>query len=156
MQMSPELVRMFNAQVAREYHNELAYRCMADWSARHGLANIFKHLSLQADDEHGHALKFLGYLNEANAPMEVPAVMAVSSDYADCHTIAVARLELEQATTDEINIIMDTAMQEGDYGAQTFLQDMCLEQVLEVTESERFIAALELAGSAFLLDLQLK
>lgn len=156
MQISSELARMFNNQISREYHNELSYRCMADWSARHGLDNIFKHLFLQADDEHGHALKFIHYLDEANAPLEVPAVVAASSDYADCHAIAVARLELESSTKDEIDSIMDAAIQEGDYGAQTFLQDMCLEQVQEVTESERFVAALECAGGAFLLDLQLK
>jgi bacterioferritin B len=157
MQISVALASKFNAQVSHETHNQLQYLAVANYADRCGLANIAKHFEAQAEDERGHANKFIDYLNQANAVLAVPAIDPPVSDFSDLMMAAVLARELERKTTMEINSLWDEAVRDLDYSAQVLLQDFSFEQVKEETEAERFIALIDAAGgNGALVDLSFK
>lgn len=157
MQISQELATKINLQVSHETHNRFQYLSVANYADRCGLSNIAKHFRAQAEDENGHAQKFMDYLNDANAVLCPPAIEPPVCDFADMMSAAVLARELEHATTLDINSLWDQAVHDLDYGAQDMLQWFSREQISEETEAERFIALIEYAGgNCALVDTNMK
>ena len=144
-------------QVSHELHNELQYRAFGAYAANLGLARLAAYFMAQADDEHAHAQKFMGYLDECNCPLAVPAVAAPLSMFIDLAEVADLRFMLEMQTTDQIDALMALAMVEDDYGLQDLMQWFCRQQKEERTAAARLVSLVKLSGgNALLLELAFK
>jgi ferritin len=143
-----------NAQISHELHNEQQYRAFGSWASNLGLSHLAAYFVKQADDERGHAQRFIDYLIECNQPLAILAIDAPQSAFGDVAEIADLRFALETTTTDQVNSIMDTAMRENDYGLQDLMQWFCREQKSEMAEALRLVSLARLSGgNAILLDL---
>lgn len=152
--ISETAAAMINAQISHEIHNEQQYRAFGSWASNLGLKRIAKYFNAQADDERGHAQKFIDYLIECNQQVAIQPIDAPVARFADCAEIADLRFTLESTTTDQIDALMDLAMQEADYGLQDLLQAFCREQKEELAEALRLVSLVKLSGgSVVLLDL---
>lgn len=152
--ISEAAAAMLNAQISHELHNEQQYRAFGSWASNLGLKRLAEYFKAQADDERQHAQKFTDYLIECNQQVAIQPVAAPLARFADCAEIADVRFALEATTTEQIDALMDLAMQEADYGLQDLLQAFCREQKEELSEALRLVSLVKLSGgNVVLLDL---
>ena len=154
MQISETLGSLFNQQAANEIGNANVYEQLASWCGIRGLKRISALFTAQANDERSHSMKFVKYLDDANCQLDIQDIPRTIPIWESCDDIAMARLELEMRTTQEIQDMYLLAVKENDFAAQSFLDWFAKEQVDEVTESERFLSIVkESNGNYLLLDL---
>lgn len=152
--ISEAAAAMINAQISHELHNEQQYRAFGSWASNLGLKRLATYFKAQADEERRHAQTFTDYLLECNQQVAIQPIAAPLARFADCAEIADLRFTLEAATTDQIDALMDLAMQEADYGLQDMLQAFCREQKEELAEALRLVSLVKLSGgNVVLLDL---
>jgi ferritin len=141
-----DLVDPFNAQIGRELGSSHQYIGMAAFFDDFGLALLAKRYFTQAEEEREHAMKFVHYLAQVDAPVRIPAVPAPRHDFRTVEDALRLAYEYEVAITADINSLMDTALRVNDYAAQEFLRWFITEQVEEVHTAETMLRVATAAG----------
>ena len=151
MLISRELAQKFNEQIGHEFGASLQYISIAaHFNQRHLtlLAGLFFN---QGDEERTHALKFVKYLLDAKGDLRVPAIPAPTPIFASSEDAVQAALNWEQDVTRQITGLMDMAVKDSDYLAQSFLQWFIDEQLEEVVKMERLLGVIRQSGEKNLL-----
>jgi ferritin len=112
------------------------------------MAKLFEN---QADEERQHAMKFVKYLQDTNGGLQIPAVPAPKPAFASAEDAVQAALNWEREVTKQITGLMDLAIKENDYLAQSFLQWFIDEQLEEVVKMERILGVVKQSGEKNLL-----
>ena len=86
----------------------------------------------QALEERAHALMMVQYLLDTGESVQVPAIEAPVSSFADVVAPVELALQQEKRVTDQINALVVTARDESDFASEQFLQWFIKEQVEEV------------------------
>ena len=76
----------------------------------------------QADEERQHALKFVKYMLDAKGELHIPAIAAPTASFTSAEEAVAAALTWELDVTRQITGLMEIAVKESDYLAQSFLQ----------------------------------
>ncbi len=112
------------------------------------LAGLF---SKQSDEERGHALKFVKYLNDVGGTVVIPAVAAPKPVYASVEDVIQEALKWETEVTNRINAMMTLAVDQKDYAAQDFLRWFVTEQVEEMATFDNLLKIVKAAGERSLI-----
>lgn len=126
-----EIVDMINAQIGMEFAASQKYLGMAVHLESRSLDHLAAFFHRQADEERGHAMKFVRYLLEVGATPVIPALEAPQAAYASVGEILEASLEGERAVTASIHAIVDAASSAADHRTVHFLQWFVSEQIEE-------------------------
>lgn len=129
---APRFAQQLNAQIGNELaaHNQyLACAIHYDVQTMPRLAAFFY---AQALEERGHAMMMVQYLLDTDHPVEIPAVEAPVSTFADVVAPIALALAQERRVTEQVNGLLRTAREEGDYASEQFMQWFIKEQVEEV------------------------
>jgi len=129
--LSTNIQQMIKAQIVRELNNHDIYFTIASFFENNGLSGFAKFLTKQSQGEIDHATKFKNYLSDHQVEFTFAQTPVILENYnipLDAFTII---YQLEQKTTQEIQIISQAAMQGGDYTTFTFLDWFRVEQVEE-------------------------
>jgi ferritin len=105
----------------------------------------------QADEEKEHAMKFVKYLLDTKAELKIPAIPAPTPTFASAEAAVAAALKWEQDVTRQITALMDLAIKQEDYLAQSFLQWFIDEQLEEVVKMDRLLSVIQQSGERNLL-----
>ena len=151
MLISRELAAAFNAQIGNEFGASMQYLAIAaHFQSRH-LTLLTKLFTEQAEEEKEHAMKFVSYLMDTKGGLAIPAIPAPKPEFSSAEDAVKAALDWEQEVTRQITSLMDLAVAQNDYLAQSFLQWFIDEQLEEVVKMDRLLGVIRQSGEKNLL-----
>jgi len=151
MLISRELAAAFNQQIGHELGASLQYLSIAGHFERQKLKLLAKLFFQQAEEERQHALKFMHYVLDTQGDLEIPPIPAPVAGFASAEAAAQAALTWEQEVTGQIKRLMDLAVSQNDYLAQSFLQSFIDEQLEEVMKMDQIVSVIRRSGERNLL-----
>jgi ferritin len=149
--ISKELVKAFNEQIGHEFGASMQYVAIAAHFNTMQLTLLSKLFFAQADEEKMHAMKFVQYLLDTKGGLKIPAIPAPKATFASAEEAVQAALKWEQDVTKQITGLMDLAVKQNDYMAQSFLQWFIDEQLEEVVKMDRLLSVIKQSGEKNLL-----
>jgi bacterioferritin B len=149
--ISQELADAFNAQVGHEFGASMQYVSIAAHFEQRQLKLLGKLFLEQSEEERQHAMKFVRYLLDTKAPLRIPQIPAPKPTFASAEDAVQAALNWEMEVTKQITGLMDIAVKQNDYIAQSFLQWFVDEQLEEVVKMERLLEIIKQSGERNLL-----
>jgi ferritin len=149
--ISRELASAFNDQIGHEFGASMQYVSIAAHFQQRSLQLLAKLFFKQADEEREHAMKFVKYLLDTKGELKIPAIAAPTPTFASAEAAVAAALNWEQEVTRQITALMDLAIKQEDYLAQSFLQWFIDEQLEEVVKMDRLLSVIQQSGERNLL-----
>ena len=151
MLISPDLAKAFNQQIGHEFGASLQYLSIAAHFYQRSLTLLAKLFQEQAEEEKQHAMKFIKYLQDTKGGLHIPAIPAPKPSFTSAEDAVKAALNWERDVTGQITSLMEQALKESDYLAQSFLQWFIDEQLEEVVKMERLLSVIQQSGERNLL-----
>jgi ferritin len=149
--ISQALSEAFNEQIGQEFGASLQYVSIAAHFRQRQLTLLSKLFFDQAEEEKVHALKFVNYLLDTKGELKIPSIAAPKPAFASAFEAAEAALNWEKDVTAQITRLMDLAIKDSDYLAQSFLQWFIDEQLEEVVKMDRLLGVIKQSGERNLL-----
>jgi ferritin len=161
--MNPMLTKpvqdAINAQIQFELNSAYTYLALSSQCESENLSGCAKWLRVQWEEEVGHAMKFMDYVNERGGVVTLGAIDKPAVNTKMPKEIFEYVLAHEQKVTASINKLYELALAEKDYPTQGLLQWFIKEQVEEEKTATEIVALMNLAGSngpsLLMLDRQL-
>ncbi len=151
MLISKELAAAFNEEIGLEMFASHQYLSIGSYFQTLGLKKLAGMFYKQGDEERGHGIKLLHYLDEVGGAVEIPAVKAPKATFKSAEEAVQLSLDWELEVTRRINAMMTLAVEQKDYAAQDFLRWFVTEQVEEVATMENLLKVVKTAGDRSLL-----
>ena len=145
MLISRELATAFNQQIGNEFGASMQYVSIAAHFQQRSLTLLAKLFMEQAEEERTHAMKFVKYVLDTKGELLIPAIAAPKPSFTSAEDAVAAALAWEQDVTRQIGKLMDLAVKESDYLAQSFLQWFIDEQLEEVVKMDRLLGVVRQA-----------
>jgi bacterioferritin B len=149
--ISRDLAKAFNQQIGNEFGASMQYVAIAAYFQQRQLTLLGKLFMAQADEERTHAMKFVQYVLDTKGELEIPAIAPPKMAFTSAENAVAAALAWEQDVTRQIGALMDLAVKESDYLAQSFLQWFIDEQLEEVVKMDRLLSVITQSGEKNLL-----
>ncbi len=149
--ISPSLATAFNAQIGHEFGASMQYVGIAAHFQRMQLTLLAKLFFEQAEEERQHAMKFVKYLLDTKGDLKIPGIPSPTPSFASAEAAVAAALTWEQEVTGQITALMEQAVKDNDYLAQSFLQWFIDEQLEEVVKMDRLLSVIRQSGEKNLL-----
>ena len=151
MMISDTLAKAFNEQIGHEFGASMQYVSIAAHFQRSQLTLLAKLFFKQAEEEREHAMKFVKYLLDTKGELHIPEIPAPAPSFPSAEAAVAAALKWEQEVTRQITALMERAVKDGDYLAQSFLQWFIDEQLEEVVKMDRLLNVIRRSGEKNLL-----
>ena len=151
MQISKAMASLMSAQVGNELGASNQYLQIAAFFDAESLSRLAKFFYAQAEEEREHAMKFVHYLMDVGAPLQIAAIPAPKGDIGTAEKAFDMSLAWEKEVTRQIHDMVDLSLKEKDYASQAFLQWFVTEQVEEVSTMESMLEVVRRAGEKNLL-----
>jgi len=146
----PKLEQAINEQVGHEFHAKLQYVNTAAYFDAEDLPQLAAFFYRQAEEENTHAMKFVHFLIDADGQVRIPAMAQAKYNFKTAQEAAQLALDWENEVTDQINNLMDMAIEENDHIAEDFLRWFVTEQLEEVSTMETMLKTIRRAGDNLL------
>jgi ferritin len=154
MLISKELNAAINEEIGLEFFASHQYTTTAAYFDSVTLKKLSKMFLKQADEERGHAMKFVKYVMEAGGHVEIPEVKAPKATFASVEEAVRLALDWEIEVTNRCNALMALAIEQKDYAAQDFLRWFVTEQLEEVSTMDNLLKVVRQAGERNLIMLE--
>jgi ferritin len=151
MQISKAMTDLMNAQIGYELGASNEYLQIGTWFDNLSLKKLAGVFYKQSEEERGHALKFVHYLVDVGATVQVPAIAAPAYAIESAEAALKMAVDWEKRVTRLIYDMVDLAVKEKDYASQAFLQWFVSEQVEEVASMETLLSVVQRSGEKNLL-----
>jgi bacterioferritin B len=149
--ISRDLAKAFNTQIGHELGANLQYIGIAAYFQQRHLPLLAKLFFAQAEEERQHALKFVNYILDVKGELQIPTITSPAIPLGSAQDAVAAALTWEREVTAQITGLMDHAVNENDYLAQSFLQWFVDEQLEEINKMGRLLSVVRRAGENNLL-----
>ena len=150
MLTSQKVIDAINEQIGYEFSAELQYYAIAAHFAAEALPQLSQHFFRQAEEEKGHALRFIKYVVDAGGRVAIPAIDAPKSKFKTARDAVKLSLDQEIHVTNQINGLVELARKENDYITINFLQWFLTEQLEEVSSMDNLLKIVDRAGGDLL------
>jgi ferritin len=150
MLTSQKVINAINEQIGYEFSAELQYYAIAAYFAAEALPQLSQHFFNQAEEEKGHALRFIKYVVDAGGQVVIPGIDAPKSKFKTPRDAIKLSLDQEVHVTKQINALVDLAKKENDHITINFLQWFLTEQLEEVSSMDNLLKIIERAGTDLL------
>ncbi len=151
-QVTAAMVKALNAQVARELQASHNYLAMAVYLEGRSLQYLAAFFHRQAEEERGHAMKLVAYLQEVGQTPTIPALTRPKARYTSIDDVFKTSLRQEQAVTRAIHELVHTAQGKKDYATFQFLQWFVTEQVEEEASFGKLIDVIEMSQNVLQVE----
>ena len=146
MKLSKKLEKLMNEQISHELHAAYLYLGISVAMGAKAFHGTETWMYAQWKEEIEHSMRFLNYLGERGAAVELLPVEGVSTQYGSPAEAFKAALEHEKKITQKIHDMYDLAVSEKDYESQQMLDWFIKEQIEEEEQTQYFVDRLALAG----------
>jgi bacterioferritin B len=150
MLTSQKVIDAINEQIGYEFSASLQYFAIAAHFASEALPQLSQHFFKQAEEEKGHALRFIKYVVDAGGRVVIPAIDAPKSNFKTPKDAVKLSLDQEIHVTQQINGLVGLARSENDYITINFLQWFLTEQLEEVSSMDNLLKIVQRAGDDLL------
>ena len=150
MLTSKKVINAINEQIGYEFSASMQYYAIAAHFATEALPQLSQHFFQQAEEEKGHALRFIKYIVDAGGRVVIPAIDAPKSKFKTARDAVKLSLDQEVNVTHQINALVGLARSENDYITINFLQWFLTEQLEEVSSMDNLLKIIERAGNDLL------
>jgi ferritin len=151
MMISQALSNAINQQIANEFGAQMQYLSIAAYFEGQGLKLLAKLFFEQAEEEKEHAMKFVRYILDTMAELQIPGINAPNPNFGSAEEAVGAALKWEKEVTGQVNNLVKIALSEDDHLAYTFLQWFVTEQLEEVNKMQTLLDVVKRAGERNLL-----
>jgi ferritin len=148
MKLTKSIQDSINEQINFELSSAYLYLSMSAHFEAKTLPGLARWMSVQAEEETGHAMKFFKYVFERGGEVVLKGISLPQTKFKGPLEIFTQVLAHEQKVTAAISKIYELAQREKDYPTQSFLQWFIDEQVEEEKNAADIIALLERTGSS--------
>lgn len=145
-----KIIDAINEQIGNEFGASLQYFAIAAHFASEALPQLSQHFFQQAEEEKGHALRFIKYVVDAGGRVVIPGIDAPQSKFKTAEAAVKLSLEQEIKVTHQINALVELARSKNDYITINFLQWFLTEQLEEVSSMDNLLKILQRAGNDLL------
>lgn len=132
MMIKEKVADALNQQLVSEFGAEAQYLAIAVYFDEEALPELAGFFYSQADEERMHALKIVNFMLETGAKPLIPAIGQVQNEFGSAEEAVELALNQEKKVTDEIDNLVNIALDERDNTSNNFLQWFVQEQVEEV------------------------
>src|SRR5436853_6851512 len=146
MLTSKKIINAINEQIGYEFSASMQYYAIAAHFAAEALPQLSQHFFRQAEEEKGHALRFIKYVVDAGGRVEIPALDAPKSKVKTARDAVKLPLGQEIHVTNQINGLVELARKQNDYITSKFLHWFLTEQLEEVASLDNLLKHKERAG----------
>jgi ferritin len=157
--ISKEMAKAINEQVNKELFSAYLYLAMAGDAMDKGFKGVAHWMHVQAKEEAEHAERFIKYLFDQNARLELAAIEAPKGSWKDLKEMFGETLKHEQFITASIDGLGKIAKSQEDFATLEMLQWFFKEQVEEEGSAQDILWMLDMAaaskGALFQVDRQL-
>lgn len=143
---SKKVVAKLNDQIGLEQAASQSYLGMAIWCENTSLGGAAAFFYAQSDEERGHMMKIVRYVNGCGGAVSVTSVDAPSVKFASLKAVVSAGLDSEKKVTASIQKITTLALEEKDYESFNYLQWFVDEQAEEEQKFQSILDKFELLG----------
>jgi ferritin len=150
MLTSQKVIDAINEQIGYEFSASLQYYAIAAHFAAEALPQLSQHFFRQAEEEKGHALRFIKYVIDAGGHVAIPAIDAPKANFETARDAVKLSLDQEVHVTKQINALVDLARKENDHITVNFLQWFLTEQLEEVSSMDNLLKIVDRAGDDLL------
>lgn len=150
MLTSQKVVDAINEQIGYEISASLQYLAIAAHFASEALPQLSAHFFKQAEEEKGHALRFIKYVVDVGGRVVIPAIDAPQACFNTPETAIKLSFDQEVKVTHQINALVELARSENDYITINFLQWFLTEQLEEVSSMDNLLKIVQRAGADLL------
>jgi ferritin len=151
---SAELAGAFNQQIGNEMGASMQYISIANYFESETLPELAAFFYRQADEEREHAMKFVHFLLDTDAQVEIPAIAAPKSTFSSAEEAVQLSLDWEEEVTGQIYDLVDLAKNHNHKAALRFLDWFVTEQLEEVSTMSDLLSIVRRAGEAGLLHVE--
>ncbi|HQU56684.1 MAG: ferritin [Chitinophagaceae bacterium] len=145
--INKKMQKALNDQVLMEAESSQAYLAMAVWAdVQPGLEGITKFFYQQSDEERGHMLKLVQFINERGGKADIPALPKPMKNFKTVKNMFDQFLKHELKVSSSINSLVSLSLSEKDYATHNFLQWYVNEQMEEESVARTLNDKLELIG----------
>jgi ferritin len=152
--VSQKIIAPINEQIGNEFSAMLQYYAIAAHFSAEALPELAAHFNSQAEEEKQHALRFIEFLADAGARVNIPSVPAPEAHFNVAEDAVKLSLQQEERVTAQINALVSIAKSESDYTTDNFLQWFVKEQLEEVASMEQLLRVVQRAGEGNLLRVE--
>lgn len=145
MLLSKTLSKALSVQVGNEIGASIQYVMLSAYFEREALPQLAAKFMAQAEEEHVHAMKIAGYVNDAGGKLVIGAIPAGKPDFKSAEEAVELALNWELTVTKQINDLVGLAIKENDHLAQNFLQWFVNEQLEEVNSMDVLLRTIQRA-----------
>lgn len=158
--LNPEVSKLLNEQVNKEFYSAYLYMDMANYYADQNLNGFENWFIVQMQEERDHALLFRQYLLNNSEQVILTQIAGPETGYKNFREPLTQALEHEQFVTASINTIYEAAYKNKDFRTMQFLDWFIKEQGEEEKNADDNIKKYDLFGGdpkgLYMLDNELK
>lgn len=154
MKITKILNDAINQQIGEEFKASLGYANMAAYFNQEGLFRLSSMFFDQSEEEREHALKFVHYLLDVEGDVAIPAIPELPYKFESVQAAFETALSWEKEVTNNINHLMDLAIDKKDYATQEFLRWYVQEQVEEEATMSHLLGLVKALGDRSILMLE--
>src|SRR3982074_140942 len=115
MLTSKKVINAINEQIGCEFSASMQYYAIAAHFAAEALQQLSQHFFQQAEEEKGHALRFIKYVVDAGGRVVIPAIDAPKANFKTPEAAIKLSLDQEIHVTQQINGLVGLARKQNDY-----------------------------------------
>src|SRR3954465_1210735 len=115
MLTNQNVIDAINEQIGYEFSASLQYFAIGAYFATEALPQLSAHFFKQAEEEKGHALRFMKYVVDAGGQVIIPAIDAPKSKFKNPEQAVKLSLDQEVHVTKQINALVDLARKQNDH-----------------------------------------
>jgi len=157
--LSANTQEALNKQINAELFSSYLYLSMSAHFEAESLKGMAHWMRIQAQEEHVHAMKLYGFVNDRGGRVTLTEIVAPKTQWATPLEAFEDAFKHEMKVTGMINDLMNLAAVERDHAAHDFLEWFANEQVQEESDAKLIVDQLKLVGGQglglFLIDQQL-
>ena len=144
--MGTAFVDLLRQQIRHEFTASQQYIAVAVFFDDYDMPQLAAHFYAQSVEERNHAMMMVQYLLDCDAPVAVPGIDEVTTEFSSVIEPLELALHQERTVTAQIEALARTARDEGDYRGEQFMQWFLKEQVEEVASMSTLLAIARRAG----------
>lgn len=144
--LSRALAKGFSDQANMEFHSAYTYLEFANRMDKFKMPGMAHWMRVQAVEELSHASRFLSFLQQWGADIELGRIDAPKVAAKNVTAIFALTFKQEQAVTASIKALAELAVAEKDFAALSFLQTFLIEQLEEERSVQQIIDRVEICG----------
>jgi len=146
--MNKKLLDEMNIQINKEMYSGYLYIAMAAHFEEENFPGFANWMTIQAEEELEHAMKFFEFLHEVGGKVVLDAIDKPDSEFGNPQEVFEQVLEHEQYVTSRIHLLYKLAADTNEYPTLMFLQWFVNEQVEEEKNATEIVENLKLAGES--------